>query len=54
MVDPPQGWKYGFPKPCPDNRMEDMNVWLVENGYPQKEIDKMKDYFYVRYWRQDA
>jgi len=37
-IDPPSGWKYGFPKiydpDCGLNVME----WLVKEGYPQKEI----------------
>lgn len=39
LIDPPSGWRYGFPKPYvnPDNKpLED---WLLENGYPQFEID---------------
>ena len=49
MIDPPSGWKYGFPKVLPEDR--DMNTfntkkWLVENGYPQREIDSCGDYFY--------
>lgn len=49
MCDPPSGWKYGFPKPIPDD-VEDVKSWLVENGYPQFEIDKMPKHFYCRYW----
>lgn len=53
MIDPPSGWKYGFPKPIPS---EEKNVlkWLVENGYPQKEIDSCGRHFYCRYWIQDV
>ena len=46
LIDPPEGWKYGFPKPAPDNvdpvefeKDENINKWLVENGYPQALID---------------
>lgn len=46
LVDPPEGWKYGFPKPAPEGvdpaefeKNENMNKWLVENGYPQALID---------------
>jgi len=56
MIDPPSGWKYGFPKVLPEDR--DMNTfntkkWLVENGYPQREIDSCGDYFYCRYWERE-
>lgn len=43
LIDPPQGWKYGFPKAAPDNfsemSTEEVNKWLVDNEYPQSEVD---------------
>ena len=45
MIDPPSGWKYGFPKPIPGD-VENIFEWLVENGYPQQEIDVCGDHFY--------
>lgn len=51
MVDPPSGWKYGFPKVFtgePGNAVE----WLVANGYPQREVDACGDYFYIRMWEE--
>ena len=38
-IDPPSGWKYGFPKRT-DKPPEDTNKWLVDNGYPQSEVDR--------------
>ena len=52
MVDPPAGWKYGFPKAIPDE-IEDVTSWLVEQGYPQEEIDKCGINFYCRFWETD-
>ena len=52
MCDPPSGWKYGFPKPIPES-VEDVKDWLVENGYPQEEIDKCGEHFYCRHWESD-
>lgn len=49
MIDPPSGWRYGFPKVIP-NDVKDVRKWLVENGYPQSEIDSYGDYFYTRVW----
>ena len=45
-IDPPSGWKYGFPKPAPEN-LQTMTTaqlyqWFVENGYPQEELNKFK------------
>lgn len=51
MIDPPSGWRYGFPKVLPDG-VTDTLKWLVENGYPQKEIDSYGQYFYCRHWEE--
>jgi len=50
-IDPPAGWRYGFPKVLPEG-VEDLREWLVENGYPREEIDKMGEHFYCRYWNE--
>ena len=47
-VDPPEGWKYGFPKVWDKNKYPELNEWLVQEGYPKKEIEK--DSFYCRFW----
>jgi hypothetical protein len=39
MIDPPGGWRYGFPKEIPADRLEDVNAWLLEQGYPKWLID---------------
>mgnify|MGYP005829749517 CR=1 FL=1 len=50
MIDPPSGWMYGFPKSIPKDVTNHLK-WLVENGYPQEEIDKFdNDPFLCRYW----
>lgn len=49
LVDPPSGWKYGFPKmapyPLPDNMVE----WVIENGYPREEVLSLNEHFWIRY-----
>lgn len=52
MIDPPGGWKYGFPKVLPDG-VTDINSWFVQNGYPQSEIDKCGKYFHYRTWEEN-
>jgi hypothetical protein len=55
VVDPPSGWRYGFPKTYFKNNvgdMEELRNWLLSEGYPQREIDACGDYFPVRFWRQ--
>ena len=50
-VDPPSGWRFGFPKiydPMKDN--PNINDWIIEQGYPQKLRDQFKDSFHYRYW----
>ena len=53
MIDPPSGWKFGFPKPVPDPTPENMLEWLVEQGYPQKLIDSYGEHFYCRHWETE-
>ena len=42
-IDPPNGWRYGFPKVIPvqtkANGEDAIKAWLLNNGYPQHEID---------------
>lgn len=49
-VDPPSGWKYGFPKVFDTEVDGVMREWLIEQGYPPFEIDACGDYFFVRQW----
>ena len=54
MCDPPSGWRYGFPKAVPENlKDEDFMSWLVSEGYPQKEIDSLGEYFFTRSWQEE-
>ena len=40
MIDPPEGWKYGFPKTFDIKYNQNIKQWLLENGYPQHLIDQ--------------
>lgn len=47
MVDPPSGWKYGFPKRMPIET-ENVEQWLIDHGYPEELCgDNMP---YLRMW----
>lgn len=35
LVDPPQGWAYGFPAPLQD----DYKQQLLDAGYPEKDVE---------------
>lgn len=38
LIDPPEGWRYGFPREI--NIQEKRNdQWWLDRGYPQKLID---------------
>jgi hypothetical protein len=52
MIDPPSGWKYGFPKQIPEG-IGNVPAWLVSEGYPQVEIDSCGAYFYCRHWEEE-
>ena len=50
-IDPPGGWKYGFPRiydPKKDN--PDVVEWIVDQGYPRKVMESYKKYFNYRCW----
>jgi hypothetical protein len=49
-VDPPSGWKYGFPKLW--DRQVEFEQWLIDNGYPEKDIELACNY--SRYWLDDS
>ena len=52
MIDPPSGYLYGFPKPIPED-VKDVKQWLLDNGYPQSQMDKLGEYFYCRYFERE-
>jgi hypothetical protein len=51
-VDPPSGWLFGFPKIWDDTINPDLKTWLVNEGYPQKEIDNHGEHFFCRFWEE--
>jgi hypothetical protein len=54
IVDPPEGWRYGFPKAVPDNRRNDILAWMVEQGYPRQIIDEwVEEHFPLRCWYEE-
>ena len=55
MVDPDEGWKYGFPKRLPDElKGKDITSWLIQNGYPMEVIETWNKsslgYLPIRTW----
>lgn len=35
-VDPPSGWRYGFPRLYDPTKDGDMTQWMIAKGYPEK------------------
>ena len=57
VVDPPEGWKYGFPKYIPSEIMQSefdrvlrksYREWLLKQGYPQELIESAMKH--SRFW----
>lgn len=41
-IDPPEGWRYGFPKGLPEGFAgtdDEIRKFLFENGYPSGQIE---------------
>lgn len=57
MIDPPEGWRYGFPKPVHEKFHTlgsdfDLGRWLVSEGYPEKDVELAIKH--SRYWEADV
>ena len=49
LIDPPMGWRYGFPKKLPTPEPDNIVEWLISEGYPKAVIDSFGEHFYCRY-----
>ena len=50
-IDPPSGWKYGFPKPITKEEyksIKSLKQWCIDNGYPKLEADSYGKYFHIQ------
>lgn len=55
MIDLPHGWRYGFPKPPTLGEGQSLQDWLIENGYPQAEINVFGiTHLPCRYWTREV
>jgi hypothetical protein len=51
IIDPPEGWKHGFPKIIPQEFLGDkLGEWLIANGYPEEDLEFALKY--SRYWER--
>jgi hypothetical protein len=53
-VDPPEGWKYGFPAIYDPNTDGQLSEWIVRKGYPLLTIKEYGDAWAVRCWPVEA
>ncbi len=49
-VDPPSGWRFGFPKVWSREKDGEMREWMIREGYPRQMMDEHGDLFYTRMW----
>ncbi len=56
VIDPPDGWRYDFPKSVPERDYTslsfDLRTWLVTNGYPESEVDFALKH--IRVWNRES
>ncbi len=47
-IDPPSGWKYGFPALWDKEQQSDIKQFLIQKGYPEKDVEFASRY--MRMW----
>jgi hypothetical protein len=53
-IDPPEGWRYGFPAIYDPNTDGQMSDWIVRKGYPLLTIKEYGESWAVRCWPVEA
>ena len=49
-VDPPEGWKFGFPAIYDPEKDGQMSDWIISKGYPIQIIKEYGEQWMVRCW----
>jgi hypothetical protein len=52
MIDPPEGWRYGFPRGYDGAKDGTMREFLLSHGYPLKDVDFALQY--MRCWQAET
>lgn len=52
MIDPPLGWRFGFPRPYDKLDTQTLKDWLLEKGYPPSMVSLAEEY--SRYWTEET
>lgn len=51
LIDPPSGWRYGFPKAITQEQYKaitNLKQWCIDNGYPLSEAISYGEYFNIQ------
>ena len=49
-IDPPEGWKFGFPAIYDPDTDGQMSEWIISKGYPVQIIKEYGESWAVRCW----
>jgi hypothetical protein len=49
-VDPPEGWKFGFPAIYDSETDGQMSEWIISKGYPVQTIKEYGEQWHIRCW----
>jgi len=63
-IDPPEGWRYGFPRALPEGIEGDAIIeWMIECGYPKEKMithdtintekESISEHFYCGMWYEE-
>jgi hypothetical protein len=53
-IDPPEGWRYGFPRAVPKGIEGDaINEWMIKVGYPKEKMEAYGESFYCGMWYEE-
>ena len=50
MVDPPSGWRFGFPMRYEPDKDGDLEQFLIKKGYPAKDVEFATQH--SRFWHE--
>jgi hypothetical protein len=54
IIDPPSGWRYGFPKELTVREGQTFYDWLIEQGYPKQLMDSLGEQFFCSQWEEEV
>lgn len=52
-IDPPEGWRYGFPRAVPEGIEDGIHEWMIKVGYPKEKMEAYGESFYCGMWYEE-